>query len=78
MVGQGFPDSAKELRSNKVPTLAIIGADDPNKPHVDWMKGLMPHLSVAVVENAGHEDVFKDSRFIRNTVRFLVMNKPRQ
>lgn len=73
--GQGFPDSEEELRSNKVPTLAVIGADDPNKAHVDWMKEIMPNLDVVVVENAGHESVFESSTFIRWTVEFLVMNR---
>jgi pimeloyl-ACP methyl ester carboxylesterase len=43
-----------ELKANRVPTLALIGADDPLKKGVDALDGHMSHLKIVVIPAADH------------------------
>ena len=46
--------SAELLRINKVPTLNIIGSDDPLKPNADALVGVMQEHRLHVMEGANH------------------------
>jgi pimeloyl-ACP methyl ester carboxylesterase len=54
-----------------VPTLAIVGSDDPLKPSIDALKELLPNLQVVVVENTDHITAFMSPKFIEAIESFL-------
>ena len=68
---QGFPDSLEELRSNKVPTLALIGEIDPNKRDVDAVDGVMSNLEIVVIPGADHGAAMRDPMFLEETLKFI-------
>lgn len=72
---QGFADSIDELRSNQVPTLALIGEIDPNKRDVDRMVGVMPNLEVVVIPGADHGTALRDPMFLEETLTFLAKHR---
>jgi pimeloyl-ACP methyl ester carboxylesterase len=47
-----IPEEA--LRDNKVPTLTVIGTEDPLRVGVDRMKGVMSNHEVVYIEGANH------------------------
>jgi pimeloyl-ACP methyl ester carboxylesterase len=51
------------LKTNKVPTLVIVGDLDPLKEGVDAMKGLVPLLQVVVIKGADHMNAFTKPQF---------------
>jgi pimeloyl-ACP methyl ester carboxylesterase len=73
-VSRGFKDlqvpNAK-LKSNKVPTLALIGADDPLKRGVDDLGGRMENLQIVVIDNSDHMTAFTKPEFIKSLRAFL-------
>jgi pimeloyl-ACP methyl ester carboxylesterase len=64
--------TAQQLRTNKVPVLALIGELDPGKSNVDRLNGLMPNLKVVVIPKANHITAFGDPEFIKNLNAFLI------
>jgi pimeloyl-ACP methyl ester carboxylesterase len=73
-VVRGFKDLAvtdAELKANKVPALAIIGADDPLKKGVDALKGRLANVQVVVIPDADHITAFTRPEFLRAVRAFL-------
>jgi len=60
-----------QLRANKVPTLALIGSDDPLKVGVDEMQGVMSNLTVEVIDGTDHMTAFRAPKFILDLKEFL-------
>lgn len=50
----GFAVPERNLRDNRVPTLALIGAQDPLKVRVDALASVMRDLEVVVIPDADH------------------------
>ena len=63
-----------QIRSNKIPVLAVIGEKDPTKKDVDRLIGLMPNLKVVVIPEANHMTAPRDPLFIKNLNDFLLEN----
>jgi len=74
---RGMPEFAvteENLKANKIPTLALIGALDPLKVGVDQMKPVMSNLKVVVIENADHMTAFTKPEFLGELKPFLAAN----
>jgi len=65
----------KQIQDIRVPTLAIIGADDPLKFGVDKLKQLLPKTKVVVVANAHHLNVYTRPEFVSALKQFLDDNR---
>ncbi len=63
-----------QIRSNKIPILAVIGEKDPTKKDVDRLKNLMPNLKVVVIPNASHGTAPRDPLFFKSSIDFLLEN----
>ena len=61
----------QSLRSNRVPTLALIGEVDPLKDGVDELRGVMNNLRIVVIEEADHMTAPAHKKFIDNLTEFL-------
>jgi pimeloyl-ACP methyl ester carboxylesterase len=61
----------EQLRANKVPTLVLIGANDPLKKRVDDSKDDMANLKIVVIEGADHNSTLFDPKFTRSLRQFL-------
>ncbi|HTU20117.1 MAG TPA: alpha/beta hydrolase [Gemmataceae bacterium] len=61
----------EQLKANKVPTLALIGANDPLKESVDAVKDCMGKLKVVVLDDADHMTTFTSPEFVRLVRQFL-------
>ena len=71
---RGFPAlgvADEKLKSNRLPTLALIGSDDPLKPGVDALNGKMTNLELVVIENADHMTAFAKPEFTKSLRAFL-------
>jgi pimeloyl-ACP methyl ester carboxylesterase len=68
---KGLATSYDELKANKVPTLAVVGEDDPLKKGVDDIKDRMGHLRVVVIPMADHVSAFYSPMFVREVKAFL-------
>ena len=74
---RGMPEFAvteENLKANKTPTLALIGALDPLKAGVDEMKPVMANLKVVVIDNADHMTAFTKPEFLGELKPFLAAN----
>jgi pimeloyl-ACP methyl ester carboxylesterase len=68
--GLGVTDA--ELKANRVPTLALIGADDPLKKAVDALEGRLANLEkIVTIAGADHITAFAQPEFIRALRTFL-------
>ena len=63
--------SDKELKANRIPVLALIGADDPLKKGVDELRGKLAHLKVVVIPGAEHLFAFFRPEFVHALTAFL-------
>jgi len=63
-----------QIRSNKIPVLALIGDKDPGMKDVDRLDGLMPNLKIIVIQNADHGSAPADPLFIKGFNDFLSEN----
>jgi pimeloyl-ACP methyl ester carboxylesterase len=73
-VARSFPALAvteAQLRSNKIPVLAIIGEKDPLKDGVDKLEGVMSNLKIEVIEGANHMSAFASPKFLSTLKSFL-------
>ena len=61
----------QSLRSNRVPTLALIGEVDPLKAGVDELRGVMDNLRIVVIEEADHMTAPSHKKFIDSLKQFL-------
>jgi pimeloyl-ACP methyl ester carboxylesterase len=64
----------EKLKSNRVPTLALIGADDPLKPGVDALNGKLTNLEVVVIKDTDHMTAFASPVFSKSLLAFLAKN----
>lgn len=60
-----------KLAANQVPTLALIGEQDPLKKGVDELKGRMANLTITVVKDADHRTAFGRPEFLKTLKKFL-------
>jgi len=73
-VVRSFPEltvTEAQLRAVDVPVLSIIGSDDPLKPGVDAMVGVLPRHEVVVVAGGTHRFTPRDPLFREALHRFL-------
>jgi pimeloyl-ACP methyl ester carboxylesterase len=63
--------SEQELEAIRVPTLALVGANDFVKPKVDDLQGRVPGLKTIVIADADHLGAFSSPLFIENLKAFL-------
>jgi pimeloyl-ACP methyl ester carboxylesterase len=61
----------QELEAIRVPTLALVGANDFVKPKVDSLQGRIPGLKTVVIPDADHLAAFSSPQFIENLKAFL-------
>jgi pimeloyl-ACP methyl ester carboxylesterase len=72
---QNRVEPIENLRSNAVPTLAIIGELDPNKRDVDTMTKCMSNLEVVVIRGADHPSAIANPTFLQAVLRFLAKHQ---
>ena len=76
--------SDAELKANRVPTLALIGAGDPLKKGVDTLPERMSNVKLVVIPNSDHMNAFVRPQFLQTLEPFLAEHharsktKPRQ
>ena len=74
-VVRGFPGltniGAEQLRANRVPTLALVGADDPLADDVSAMSELMMNVEVHRIEGADHMTAFGREEFAEQLAAFV-------
>lgn len=68
--------SEAALKSCTVPTLALIGSDDPLKDGVDALPGRLKNLRVVVIRGADHMDTYGRPEFIKELQTFLSNQSP--
>ncbi len=61
----------EQLRANKVPTLTIIGADDPLRKGVDPMKGVMANQEIVYLKRRDHTTALPDPKFLKTLRAFI-------
>jgi pimeloyl-ACP methyl ester carboxylesterase len=74
---RGFEELAvpeDKLKSNRVPTLALVGANDPLRTGVDALKDRLPNLQITVIDNADHMNAFARPEFVKTLQEFLAKN----
>jgi pimeloyl-ACP methyl ester carboxylesterase len=69
-----FAVPESNLRENDVPTIAIVGENDPLKVQVDAMQEVMSNLEVVVIEEATH-GALSDPAFLESLIEFLGKHK---
>ncbi|HVX15793.1 MAG TPA: alpha/beta hydrolase [Pirellulales bacterium] len=61
----------EQLKANRVPTLAVIGEDDPLKVTVDELVAVMPNVELTVIKDADHVQAFRTPEFAARIKSFL-------
>jgi len=77
-VARGLKDLAvswDQLKANQVPTLALIGDQDPLKESVDGLKGKMASLTIIVIEGADHRSAPGRPEFAKALLEFLTAHR---
>ena len=64
--------NAELLRINKVPTLNIIGSDDPLKPNADALVDVMKEHRLHVIEGANHMNTLSSPEFLDTVRAFFI------
>jgi pimeloyl-ACP methyl ester carboxylesterase len=64
-----FPE--RDLKINRVPTLALVGDQDPLKDGIDEMAAVMAHLQVVVIKQADHMNAFARPEFTKSLLAFI-------
>ena len=67
--------SEEKQKSNRVPTLALVGANDPLKAGIDLLKERMPELKVIVIKDSDHMTAFTKPEFVEGLKEFLAAHK---
>jgi pimeloyl-ACP methyl ester carboxylesterase len=67
----GMSVTEAQWRANKVPTLALIGSDDPLKVGVDELAEVSPTLKVEVLDGADHMTTFQRPQFVEDLQEFI-------
>jgi pimeloyl-ACP methyl ester carboxylesterase len=66
----------KKLKANRVPVLAIVGAQDPLKKNLEELKGVIGNLErLVVIPRADHISAPTDPGFVRSLQKFLDEHK---
>ena len=65
----------EQLKANKVPTLGLIGSDDPLMQSITIIKDDMANLKVVVIEGADHMNAFTKPLFIQSLRKFLAEHR---
>jgi pimeloyl-ACP methyl ester carboxylesterase len=73
---KGFAVSDAQLKANRVPVLALVGADDPLKKGVDALRGRLNDLKVVVIPGADHMTAFTRAEFLQALRSFLREHRP--
>lgn len=60
-----------QLKANKVPTLALIGSDDPLKESVELIKDDLANLKIVTIEDTDHITAFASPKFLEALHKFL-------
>ena len=68
----GLDVDAELLRMNKVPTLNIIGSDDPLKPNADALTGVMAEHRLHVLDGANHMNTLTNPEFVDAVRAFFI------
>jgi pimeloyl-ACP methyl ester carboxylesterase len=68
---RGMLVTDEKLKANKVPTLALIGDQDPLKKGVDALEGRLANVQIVVIKDANHMDAMRKDQFIDELKRFL-------
>jgi pimeloyl-ACP methyl ester carboxylesterase len=68
---KGLTVSDKQLKANRVPVLALIGADDPLKKGVDELRGRLADLKEVVIPGADHITAYTRAEFVQALRSFL-------
>jgi pimeloyl-ACP methyl ester carboxylesterase len=63
------PDA--DLKANRVPTLALVGADDPLKKGVETLPARMSDVKLVILPDADHMTAFTRSQFLQTLETFL-------
>jgi len=63
---------AELLRINKVPTLNIIGSDDPLKPNADALVSVMKEHRLHIIEGANHMNTLSSPEFLDTVRAFFI------
>jgi pimeloyl-ACP methyl ester carboxylesterase len=72
---KGLLVSDEKLKANKVPTLALIGEQDPLKKGVDALEGgRMSNVRIVVIKDANHMDAPRKEQFVKELKEFLAAN----
>ena len=74
-VVRSFPDldvNAELLRINKVPTLNIIGSEDPLKPNADALAPVMKEHRLHIIEGANHMTTLSSPEFLDTVRAFFI------
>jgi pimeloyl-ACP methyl ester carboxylesterase len=77
-VARGFKElmvSWDKLEANQVPTLVLVGDQDPLKKGVDELKGKMSNLTITLIKDAHHGDAFGRPEFIKTLREFLAVHQ---
>ena len=80
-VVRAFPELAvatEQLKSNRVPTLALIGELDPLKKGVDALRPDMANLKVLVLPGADHLTALLHPEFIKGLSEFLARHRAKE
>ena len=68
----GLDVTAEILSVNKVPTLNIIGSDDPLKPNADALVGVMKEHRLHVIDGANHMTTLSSPEFLDTVRAFFI------
>jgi pimeloyl-ACP methyl ester carboxylesterase len=70
--GAGLAVTAEALRANRVPVLAVVGAEDqPARGDVERLAGLLGSAEVSIVPDANHVTLVGDPRLAQAMLRFF-------
>jgi len=61
----------EELRANKVPTISIVGTEDPLKKGIDNMVGVMGAHETAFIEGADHITTLASPKYCKEYINVL-------
>lgn len=67
----GLTVTHDELANNAVPTLAVIGENDPLKVGVDAMAKVMGNLGVVVIEETDHMNAYAVPKYLETIIPFM-------
>jgi pimeloyl-ACP methyl ester carboxylesterase len=72
---KGLGASDEQIKSVRVPTLALIGADDPCRVGTDRLKELLPNTRVVIIDKADHATAFISPELVSGLQKFLIEHR---